>query len=97
GAGNTGLHNILEPAAFGVPVVIGKNFQKFPEAIQLQSMGGLFSVDSAKEIQQIFNLLLKDEDLRKQCGAITGQFIQKNTGADRIVEAYLTAKDVKNP
>lgn len=96
-AGNTGLHNILEPAAFGVPIVIGKNFQKFPEARQLQTAGGLFSVNSAKELQEIFNRLLKDEDFRKQCGTISGQFIQKNTGAGNIVETYLRAKNVKNP
>jgi len=35
-AGNTGLHNILEPATFGIPIIIGNNFNKFPEAVQLK-------------------------------------------------------------
>ena len=96
-AGDTGLHNILEPAAFGIPIVIGKNFQKFPEAKLLQNMGGLFSVDSGKELQEIFNRLLKDEAFRKRSGLIAGQFIRENTGAGSIVETYLSASNVKNP
>ncbi|MEZ4881515.1 MAG: glycosyltransferase N-terminal domain-containing protein [Flavobacteriaceae bacterium] len=40
--GKTGLHNILEPATFGVPIVIGKNYNEFPEAIRLRELGALF-------------------------------------------------------
>ncbi len=96
-AGKTGLHNILEPAAFGVPVVIGKNFQKFPEAKQLQDLGGLFAVTTEKELGETFNRLLDDENFRKKSGLIAGQFIKDNTGAGNIVEAYLRGANVKNP
>ena len=42
--GKTGLHNILEPAVFGVPIVIGENHGKFPEARALKTLGGLISI-----------------------------------------------------
>ena len=42
--GNKGLHNILEPAIFSVPILIGKNFQGFSEAEDLTSLGGVISV-----------------------------------------------------
>ncbi|MEN8899926.1 MAG: glycosyltransferase N-terminal domain-containing protein, partial [Nonlabens sp.] len=42
--GTKGLHNILEAATYGVPVIIGKNYSKFPEASKLEDLGGLFSV-----------------------------------------------------
>ncbi|MEP6260135.1 MAG: glycosyltransferase N-terminal domain-containing protein [Gillisia sp.] len=96
-AGNTGLHNILEPAAFGVPIVIGRNFKNFPEATNLRDLGGLFSVNTPEELQEIFTRLLTNDDLRKECGAIGDRFIKDNTGAGSIVEAYLEASNVKNP
>jgi 3-deoxy-D-manno-octulosonic-acid transferase len=88
-AGNTGLHNILEPATFGVPVVIGKNFENFPEAHQLRRLAGLYSVSNSKELNEIFSRLLKDEKFRKKTGMIAGHFIHSNKCATKIFEDYL--------
>lgn len=95
-AGNTGLHNILEPATFGVPIVIGKNFEKFPEAAQLLEMAGLFAVTSPNELQEMFNKLIVDADFRKKTGSIGRDFIYSNTGATKIIEEYFNAKPLKN-
>lgn len=96
-AGKTGLHNILEPATFGVPIVIGKNFEKFPEAKALQDLGGLFSVSTKEELQEIFTGLLKNEEQRQKTGIISRDFIIANTGAGHIIETYLAPLNVKNP
>ena len=40
GMGNKGLHNTLEAAVFGIPIIIGKNFQRYPEAIEMVKLGG---------------------------------------------------------
>ncbi|MFN4763872.1 3-deoxy-D-manno-octulosonic acid transferase [Gillisia sp. Q332] len=88
-AGTTGLHNILEPATFGVPVVIGKNFDKFPEAKQLQQLSGLFAVKDKAALNEILNKLITDTGFRKKTGMITGHFINSNTGATRIFNSYL--------
>ncbi|SFB90620.1 3-deoxy-D-manno-octulosonic-acid transferase [Zunongwangia mangrovi] len=91
-AGTSGLHNILEPATFGVPIVIGKNFEKFPEAKQLQQLAGLFSVASAEELSQTMTKLVEDKEYRSKTGMISGHFINSNTGATRTVLSYLDQK-----
>lgn len=88
-AGTTGLHNILEPATFGVPVVIGENFDKFPEAKQLQQLSGLFAVKDKEELHEIFTKLITDAGFREKTGRIASHFINSNTGATRIFSGYL--------
>ena len=88
-AGNTGLHNILEPATFGVPIIIGENFDRFPEAIQLQKLAGLFAVANKEELAVILEKLIDDKDFRRKTGMISGHFINSNTGATRIISEYL--------
>lgn len=88
-AGSTGLHNILEPATFGIPIVIGKNFQKFPEAEHLRKLAGLYSVSDATEFSAILTRFYTQKDFREKTGLIAGHFINSNTGATRIFEEYL--------
>ncbi|HEY9184754.1 MAG TPA: glycosyltransferase N-terminal domain-containing protein [Salegentibacter sp.] len=88
-AGKTGLHNILEPATFGIPIVIGKNFEKFPEAKKLQQLAGLYSVASAEELKEILQKLVTNKNFRTQSGMIAGHYINSNTGATRVISEYL--------
>lgn len=83
--GNLGLHNILEPATFGVPIIIGKNFEKFPEAKKLYRLAGLFSVKNSQELEDILTKLSADTSFRKKTGMISGHYIQNNTGATKII------------
>lgn len=89
GMGTAGLHNILEPATFGLPIIIGKNFQKFPEAIKLNRKAGLFSIGNSKELEEILSKLISDNAFRKRTGMISGHFIQANTGATKKIIEYL--------
>lgn len=89
GMGKSGLHNILEPATFGVPLVIGKHYQKFPEAIRLESLAGLFSISDQAELAEVFDKLLNDKELRRETGLICEHFIAANTGATKKVMTYL--------
>lgn len=88
-AGTTGLHNILEPATFGIPVVIGNNFENFPEAKELQRLAGLYSVGTREELAEILSRFLSDKSFRLATGMIAGHFIHENTGATAIVEKYM--------
>lgn len=88
-AGKTGLHNILEPATFGVPVIIGKNYAGFPEAFSLEKLAGLFSVSSKEELSEILKKLRENTDFRKKTGMIAGHFVTSNTGATRTIQKYL--------
>lgn len=83
--GKTGLHNILEPATFGVPIIIGKNHENFPEAARLQQLAGLFSVATPSECTEVLNKLVSDNSFRNKTGMISGHFVNKNTGATKII------------
>ncbi len=87
--GNTGLHNILEPATFGVPILIGPHFDKFPEAKILQQLAGLYAVASQDQFDERLNKILNDDKFRAQTGMIAGHFVNSNTGATRAVIDYL--------
>ncbi|MGB7843109.1 MAG: glycosyltransferase N-terminal domain-containing protein, partial [Salinimicrobium sp.] len=78
--GTTGLHNILEPATFGVPVITGKNIARFPEAVELQTLKGLFTVTSFEDLKRLLDKLIENADFRKKTGEISAEFISSNTG-----------------
>ena len=88
-AGDTGLHNILEPATFGLPVVIGKNFDRFPEAKELQELGGLFSVADGNQARIVLEKLIKEKDFRRNTGQISKNFIEDRKGAIKVIVEYL--------
>lgn len=90
GMGTAGLHNILEPATFGVPIVIGKNFERFPEAKQLQELGGLFSVGTADELTAVFEKLVANKKFLNKARMEAGHFISNNTGATPRIINYIS-------
>jgi len=93
--GTTGLHNILEPATFGIPIITGTNFQKFPEAIQLEAINGLYAVNSKQELITTLNNLIKDPEFRLRTGEISKNYIRENTGATQVISKYLKDNFVK--
>ncbi|MBQ4803107.1 3-deoxy-D-manno-octulosonic acid transferase [Aquimarina sp. MMG015] len=93
--GTSGLHNILEPATFGIPIIIGQHFEKFREAKQLQKLAGLYSISTSEEFSAIMNKLVDDRKFREKTGMIAGHFINSNTGATDMIVAYLTEKIAK--
>ena len=85
GMGSSGLHNILEAAVFGVPIIIGKNFSKFPEAKELMNLGGLISIDSAASFSSALNTFIEDMEFREKSGEKNKAYIEKNTGASSTI------------
>jgi len=79
--GTSGLHNILEPAADGIPILIGKNYSKFPEAKALIDLGGVVSVHDSNSCTYQIKTLIEDESIRLQQGAINNQYVLENQGA----------------
>ena len=79
----------LSQPHFGVPILIGSNFDKFPEAKKLQQLAGLFSVKSEKECTQILKKLINDKSFRSKTGMIAGHFINSNTGATKKIMSYI--------
>lgn len=77
----TGLHNTLEPAVFGIPVLTGPNYKGFMEAEQLVELKGVLPVKNASELQTAINRYFKDDKFRRKTGEINHLYIQENKGA----------------
>ncbi len=85
GFGNPGVHNVLEPAVFGIPIIIGPNYSHFAEATQLVDIGGVLSVNHQEEFDQIVDKLLENETYRNQKGKICSDFVLNQKGATQII------------
>jgi len=89
-----GLHNTLEPAVFGVPVVWGHHEKndKFDEVQGLTAFGGGIPAKSQEDLTLIFSQLTGDEQLRLETGSKAASFVGQNTGATSKIMEYLIAK-----
>jgi len=79
--GTTGLHNILEPAVFGIPILIGNHYDKFPEAFQMIDNAGVKSVNNSETLDFELSNIITNSELRLKLGELNSNFIKKNTGA----------------
>ena len=85
GFGHPGVHNLLEPATFGVPIICGPHYSHFAEATALVQMGGCLSIQSPKELQEALDTLIQNPDIRHEKGHICQTFVQMNTGATQKI------------
>lgn len=90
GFGNPGVHNILEPATFGIPIVIGSNYSHFAEATALVGLEGCITVKNQSELNEAFNLLLQNEDERYEKGHVCSTFVQMNKGATASILKHIS-------
>jgi 3-deoxy-D-manno-octulosonic-acid transferase len=89
GFGNPGVHNLLEPATFGVPIVIGPNYSHFAEATALVNMEACLSITNSTELNKVFRNLILDDSLRQEKGLLCETFVQMNKGATAIILKYI--------
>ncbi|MFG6686670.1 3-deoxy-D-manno-octulosonic acid transferase [Mariniflexile sp. HNIBRBA6329] len=87
--GTTGLHNTLEPAVFGVPIIIGCHHEKFPEAQDMIDRGGMFSISNQKEFNRILSELIQNNQKRLLAGKNNLEYIETNKGAVNKILAHL--------
>lgn len=92
GAFGRGLHNVLEPATFGLPVVFGPKFDKFQEAKDLVNLGGAFTVQNQQQTTEVMTALLTDSNKRQKSAAMSHQYVTDNAGATSKVMQYLNMK-----
>ena len=77
----TGLHNTLEPAVFGIPVIIGPEYHKFQEALDLVHQKGILVIKSLSDFERWMRQLLNDEEFRRNTGLININYINNKRGA----------------
>ncbi len=85
-----GIHNILEAATYGIPVIFGPRYKAFQEAVDLVELGGAFAVRSYEELMNILQQLTGDREMLKNSGSIAGDYVKSHLGATKsIVEKLL--------
>jgi 3-deoxy-D-manno-octulosonic-acid transferase len=89
GGGFTGkLHNILEPSVFGLPVLFGPKFKKFPEAKQFIENGIGFTISNSEEFEKTIAAIEKNLD---EISGKTADLVLQNTGASKKILSHLEA------
>ncbi|MBN8718528.1 3-deoxy-D-manno-octulosonic-acid transferase [Hydrobacter penzbergensis] len=91
GFGDDGIHNILEAAVYGKPVLFGPVYQKYFEAEELLDAGGAFSVDDALELEKQFKLLLENKALYDVAAKAALDYVQQHAGATQKIIQYIQA------
>ena len=85
GGFGTGIHNVLEAAVWGLPVVFGPNNKRFAEAQGLLASGGGFEIDNYEKFALIMDRFCSDKDFLQNSGNTAGSFVKQLSGATNKV------------
>ncbi len=89
GGFGVGIHNTLEAAAFGLPVIFGPNYERFKEAKELIALEGGFSVINDTELKNAFLFLSEDERRYQAVSEKVKNYVEEHTGATETIMDYL--------
>lgn len=80
-----GIHNTLEAATWGMPLLFGPNYQAFAEAVDLVKLGAGTSVSNFEELNAVFTALAEEEGSCALWGPIAESYVRSRAGATRII------------
>jgi len=86
----TGLHNTMEPAVFGIPIIIGPQFEGFKEAKDLVKEGGIIPISSQGSFNNLMSELLDNPISIKNIGEINSNYINSNRGAANLIMQHIS-------
>lgn len=85
GGFGVGIHNTLEAAVYGIPVIFGPNYTSFREAIGLIDAKGGFSINNASDYSRIVEQFMSDSKVLSDAGHNAGKYVQDNSGATETI------------
>jgi len=91
-----GIHNILEAACWGIPVIFGPNYKKFREATELIKQNGAKSFKSFEDFSLILDSYLSDKDFYLKSGKTAADYVSQNTGATDKILTKIAQKVINN-
>ncbi|HJU45302.1 MAG TPA: glycosyltransferase N-terminal domain-containing protein [Chitinophagaceae bacterium] len=92
GFGDDGVHNVLEAAVYGKPVVYGPEYDKYAEAIELIEAKGAFSINNALELETVLNRLVAEKYFYIKTGRASMEYVYANKGATDSILRYIQEK-----
>jgi 3-deoxy-D-manno-octulosonic-acid transferase len=84
-----GVHNVLEPAVFGKPIVHGPEFDKYQEAVDLVQAGAAFDFDDALDLEALLDELLEDGEKYANAAKAAANYVQQQTGATQMIMQFI--------
>lgn len=91
GFNDSGIHNILEAAVYGKPVIFGPEYEKFEEANELVERKGAFSIENALELEALLDKLLNDYELLQCASTICRTYVYEKRGATQKIMQHIYA------
>lgn len=85
------IHNVLEPAVYGVPVLFGPKIENSQEALELVKRGGGIIVHNKKEAYKTLRKIFSDDNFRSAKGKICGDYVKENIGATEMILKEINA------
>lgn len=89
GGFGAGVHNVLEPAVRGIPVIVGPNHTRSVEVGMLLDRKGAFVITNASEFSRTFGKFLSDTNACQEAGKNAYAYIEENSGATKAIMSYL--------
>jgi len=80
-----GIHNTLEAATYGLPVIFGPNYHKFLEAVEMIERRAAFSINNYNDLKAVLDNLTRDDNLLSDCSNLAKTYIESNLGATRLI------------
>ena len=85
GGFGVGIHNVVEAAVWGIPVIFGPNNQKFQEAQELKTCGGGFDIRTYEDFARLMDRFGHDENYLKMVGRTAGSYVKGKAGATQKI------------
>jgi 3-deoxy-D-manno-octulosonic-acid transferase len=93
GGFGVGIHNTLEAATFGLPVIFGPNYSRFREAREMVSLNAAYPVNDYQSFSKVLSELLSDQQTLRKSSVAAKNYVQEKAGATRIILNYLFPDD----
>ena len=91
GGFGAGIHNTLEAAVYGIPVIFGPRYRKFNEAVRLIQTGGAFSIQNKTELDELLDTLLRNEAITKTAGQKALEYVDSQLGSPDVIMKFISS------
>jgi 3-deoxy-D-manno-octulosonic-acid transferase len=85
-----GIHNTLEPACFGIPIVFGPLYTRFREAVELIDCGAAISFRKSEELISSIKKWDSEPGHYLKSAEAAAVYVKRNTGGTQLIMSYLS-------
>lgn len=93
GGFHAGIHNTLEAAVYGIPVIFGPRYEKFMEAVELIENKGAFTIQNYEELNTLLDTMLTDKEKMQEWGDNARNYVTSNAGATEKILSMVEFKE----